>query len=200
MSSALRPGGRAGMSLALAALLAGCATTSPGTQDPTVVSIITGDGTTLEIRRGADIRVNQAVTVSPAQAWSVLPQVFGQLGITPDVQDPSRRQLGVSAHRFSSRILNRNASDFFDCGLDPGLQRPLADQMPITARVITEVLSASGGSELRTTVEGSARRSGGNAGTATCRSTGLMEVLVGQMVQKMAAPPDTVRIPKTPIP
>ena len=200
MGSAPRLRGRARTSVALATLLAGCATTAPGTQDPTVVSIVTGDGTTIEIHRGADIRVNQAVTVSPAQAWAVLPQVFGELGIRPDVQDPSRRQLGVSAHRFSSRILNRAASDFFECGLDPGLQRPLADQMPITARVVTEVHALAEGAELLTTVEGSARRSGGNAGTATCRSTGLMEVLVGQLVQKLATPPDTVRIPKAPMP
>ena len=144
--------------------------------------------------------MNHAVTVSPAQAWAVLPQVFDQLEIEPDVQDPAHRRLGVSAHRFSSRILNRNASDFFDCGLDPGLQRPLADQMPIMARVVTEVHPLAEGPELFTTVEGSARRSGGNAGTATCRSTGLMEVLVGQMVQKLAAPSDTVRIPKALMP
>ena len=200
MESAPRPRGRARASVALTCLLAGCATTAPGTQDPTVVSIITGDGTTLEIQRGADIRVNHAVTVSPAQAWAVLPQVFGELGITPDIQEPGRRRLGVSAHRFSSRILNRNASDFFECGLDPGLQRPLADQMPITARVVTEVHALSEGAELVTIVEGSARRSGGNAGTATCRSTGLMEVLVAQMVQKLAAPPDPSRTPAPPPP
>lgn len=181
-------------SVAIVLLLAGCATAAPVTTDPTVISIMTGDGATYQIQRGADIRVNQAVSVTPAQAWSVLPHVFGDLGITPDVQDPGHRRMGVNAHRFSSRILNRAASDFFDCGYDPGLQRPLADQVPITARVVTEVHAASGGSELRTVVEGTARRTGGNAGTALCRSTGLMEVLLGQMVQKAAAPPDTVRI------
>jgi hypothetical protein len=179
----------------LCLLLAGCATAAPGTQDPTVVTIMTGDGSTIQIQRGADIRVNQSVTVTPAQAWSVLPQVFKDLGITPDIQDASRRTLGASAHRFSTRVLNRAASDFFDCGSDPGLLRPLADQVPVTARVVTEIHAVSGGSELRTVVEGTARRTGGNAGVAACRSTGLMEVLVGQMVQRKAAPADTTRIP-----
>ena len=200
MWSPQRPGARTRMSPALAVLLAGCATAAPGTQDPSVISIMTGGGTTINIQRGADIRVNQAVTVSPAQAWAALPKVYAELGITPDVQDPTHRRLGVSAHRFSSRILNRNASDFFECGLDPGLQRPLADQMPITARVVTEVHALSEGAELFTVVEGAARRTGGNAGTATCRSTGLMEVLVGQMVQKLAAPPDTSRTSVPPPP
>jgi hypothetical protein len=153
-----------------------------------MVSIVTGDGATYQIQRGADIRVNQSVTASPALAWSVLPEVFGDLGITPDVREPALRRMGVSTHRFSSRILSRPASDFFDCGSDPGLQRPLADQVPITARVVTEIHAAGDGSELRTVVEGTARRTGGNAGTALCRSTGLLEVLLGQMVQKAAVP------------
>ncbi|NJD18575.1 MAG: hypothetical protein FIA95_04740 [Gemmatimonadetes bacterium] len=160
------------------------------------MSIITGDGTTINIQRGADIRVNPSVTVTPDRAWDVLPLVYAEFGIKPDVQDPARHTLGVTAHRFSTRILNRNASDFFECGLDPGLQRPLADQAPVTARVLTEIHAIAAGAELRTVVEGTARRTGGNAGTAACRSTGLMEVLIGQMVQKKAAPADTVRIPK----
>lgn len=191
-----RHAGRAAVAVAL--YLAGCATAAPGTQDPTVVSIITGDGTTMQIQRGADIRVNHAVTASPDRVWDVLPLVYAELGMKPDIQDPARHVLGASAHRFSARVLNRAASDFFDCGLDPGLQRPLADQVPITARVVTEVNAVSRGAELRTVVEGTARRTGGNAGTATCRSTGLMEALVGQMVQKKAAPADTTRIPPGP--
>jgi len=47
--------------------------------------------------------------------------VYADLGFEPDVRDASRRTLGVSAHRFSARFLGRNASDYFDCGLDPGL-------------------------------------------------------------------------------
>jgi len=169
--------------------LAGCATGSaPGTRDPSVITIETGGGT-WEVPRGADIRVNQRVTVTGEEAWGVLPRVFEALEIDVDVLDPASRRVGASQHRFTSRVLNRSASDFFDCGLDPGLNRPLAGQMPITAQVITEVLPGSGGAELRTTVQGTARRSGGNAGLASCRSTGLMEVLIGEMVQKMAAPP-----------
>jgi len=58
----------------------------------------------------------------------------------------------------------------------------------VTARVVTQVLAEGTGAELRTVVEGSARRTGGNAGTATCRSTGLMETVIAQMVQREAAP------------
>ncbi|MHB1193551.1 MAG: hypothetical protein ACYC6F_10940 [Longimicrobiales bacterium] len=200
MSQVALQGRRGLASVAVAVLLAGCAGAAPGTQDPSVVSILTGDGTTIQIQRGADIRVNQSVTVGPDRAWDVLPLVYAELGIEPDIHDPARHVLGASAHRFSTRILNRNASDFFDCGLDPGIQRPLADQVPITARVVTEVHALSGGAELRTIVEGTARRTGGSAGTAACRSTGLMEVLVGEMVEKKAALADTVGVPKALMP
>lgn len=184
--------GPAGKAACLAVLVtfSGCASAAaPGTRDPAVVTVVTGSGQTWEIQRGADIRVNRTVTITRDQAWAALPRVYETLGLEPDVRDPAGRTLGVSEHRFSREILNRQASDFFDCGLDPGLNRPLADQVPINARVTTQVLATEGGAELRTVVEGSARRSGGNAGIAPCGSTGLLEVLLGEMVQRLGAPP-----------
>lgn len=172
-----------------AALAAGCASAVSGTRQADTITVITGDGASYEVRRGEDVRTNPTVTVGPEAAWSVLPAVYEVLGLEPDVRNPSRRELGVSAYRISMRFLGRNASDFFDCGLDPGLNRPTADQMPITARVVTAVLPRAGGSEIATRLEGSARRTGGNAGIAACRSTGLLEVTIGQMVQRLAAPP-----------
>jgi hypothetical protein len=150
---------------------------------------MTAGGENWEINRGADVRLNQAITVTRDEAWAALPGVFEDLDIETDVVDVPTRRIGASQHRFGSRILNRDASDFFDCGMDSGLNAPLAGRMPINAQVITEVVAVGVGAELRTTVQGTARRSGGNAGVATCRSTGLMEVLVAQMVEKAAASP-----------
>lgn len=174
----------------IVAVLAGCATGAPaGGRDPSTISIITGGGNIWEVRREAEVRVNQRVTVTQDAAWAALPGVFEELGIDADVYEPAVRRMGVNQHRFSGRVLNRSASDFFDCGLDPGLNRPLADQMPISAQVVTQVLAAADGAELHTDVKATARRSGGNAGIATCRSTGLLEVLIGEMVQTTAARP-----------
>lgn len=177
---------------ALMLTLASCAAgnTAPGTRDQGTVSVITGAGYPLEIRRGADIRLNQKVTLSAMDTWNALPGVYEELGVEVDVRDSARKQVGASAQRFSRRILNRTLSDFFDCGLDPGLNRPLADQVPVTARVVTTVMETAEGTELATAVEGTARRSGGNAGTAPCRSTGLLEALVGEMVQLRAGEAD----------
>jgi len=172
----------------LVVALAGCATGAPaGGRDPSTISIITGGGQIWEVRREAEVRLNQRVTVTQDEAWAALPGVFDELGIDADVYEPAVRRMGVNQHRFSGRVLNRSASDFFDCGLDPGLNRPLADQMPISAQVVTQVLAVADGAELHTEVKATARRSGGNAGIATCRSTGLLEVLIGEIVQKTAA-------------
>jgi hypothetical protein len=181
-------------------ILAGCAAATPGTRPADTITIVTGSGATYQVYRGEDVRANPSVTVKPDSAWNVLPKVYADLGFEPDVRDASRRTLGVSAHRFSTRFLGRNASDFFDCGLDPGLNRPTADMMPISARVVSTVMPSAAGAEIATVVEGSARRTGGNAGIAVCRSTGLLEVTIGQMVQRLAAPADTTRYPKGPQP
>ena len=174
--------------LSVLPFIAACATAGAGTRDPSSVSVITGSGETIEIRQGPDIRLNQRVTVTRDEAWAALPRVYEALGMTPDVRDPAGRQIGVSAHRFSGRILSRYPSDFFDCGLDPGLNRPLADQAPVIARVVTDVVAVGAGAELRTLIEATARRTGGNAGTAACRSTGVMEELIARMVEREVNP------------
>ena len=51
MSQVALQGRRGLASAAFCLLLGGCATTAPGTQDASVVSIITGDGTTIQIQR-----------------------------------------------------------------------------------------------------------------------------------------------------
>ncbi len=175
--------------LALASLLtAACAGGTSGSFDGgSGMTILTGDGTSYTVERSAEMRLDREVPRTAAEAWSTLPGIFAALGMEPDVRVDARRQLGVSQHRFSGQILNRRASDFFDCGTDPGLMRPLADQAPIDARVVTTILAGEGGSaRVRTEVAGSARRTGGTAGRADCRSTGLMELLIARMVEERA--------------
>lgn len=172
----------AGLSLAW-----GCAAGSGGglVHEPGMMAVVTPDGT-YAIPMGMEARGNQRVPVSVQAAWSVLPRVYEALGVDTDVFAPAQLQIGTTQHRFSGQILKRAPSDFFDCGLDPGLTVPLADRAPITARLITEVVAVGDGSELRTTLTGTARRPGGAAGTANCRSLGLMEVLIAKMVEDLA--------------
>lgn len=179
-----------GSALLTASLLAaaGCASAGGGgattSTDPSIIAVTIGDGTVMELRRGGDVRLNQSVTLTPQQAFESLPGVYRDIGLTIDQRDPASLQVGVSRHRFSREVLDRRASDFFDCGTDPGLGRPTADQVPIDASIVTQVLQQGGATELRTTVQGTARRTGGNAGVATCQSTGLMENLIGRLVQE----------------
>lgn len=164
-----------------------CAAAAPGVRDPSVITVVIPGGDTWEVRRAPEVRRNQPVTVAPDKAWAVLPGIYVELGMDADAVDPRARTLKASQVRFSGRVFNRNVSDFFDCGLDPGLNRPLADQMPVSAQVVTEVLAVGATTELRTTTQATARRSGGNAGVASCRSTGLLEILIGEMVQRRAS-------------
>lgn len=170
-----------------AALAAGCASAGSGGtyREPGTVSVVTPDGT-FHIPMGADVRATPRVSVTAADAWAVLPGVYETLGIETDVLEPARRRIGATQHRFSGQILRRSPSEFFDCGTDPGLTVPLADRAPINAQVITEVVGSGEGAELRTSVSGTARRPGGAAGVAQCRSLGLLEILIARMAEERA--------------
>lgn len=184
--------GRAGVArmLGLAGLLGvgACAAGggAPRVTEPGVVAVVTASGDTWEVRRSPDVRANPRVQVPPDRAYAVLPAVYAELQFPADLQDPAARQIGVSEQRFSRRILGRTPSDFFDCGLDSGLNLPLADRAPIDARIVTQVLGGGDAAEIATTIRATARRSGGNAGVAECRSTGLLEILIGDMVRERA--------------
>lgn len=175
--------------LALAAasvLLWGCASPgAPVTRDARTISVVTASGT-VQVDRGVDIRTNQRVEVTPLAAWNALPAVYRDLGIDPDMSEPATLRMGVSEYRISRSFLDRPASTFLDCGLDPGLNRPLADQIPVNVHMVTTVLEGPAGTELRTEIQGTGRRSGGNAGVAQCQSTGVLESLIGRMVEDAA--------------
>ncbi len=167
-------------------VLVGCAAGTGGTADGgSTITVLTGDGVSYALERSPEMRLDQPVDRTPGEAWRALPGVYRALGFDVDTRVDSRRQLGAAQQRFSGQFLSRRLSDFFDCGTDPGLMRPLADQAPIDARVVTTVGTASGGTaQLRTEVSGSARRTGGTAGRAECRSTGLLEILIARMVEE----------------
>jgi hypothetical protein len=180
------------LAVGLALGLGGCASGGGGGSTFTdseggLVQVMTGDGEVWQIRREADRRTVPQVSVTPEEAWRVLPLVYEMAGIELTTILPEERRLGNRSHRFQREIMNRRASDYFECGTDPGLLRPLADQSPIDARVETQVVAVSGGAEIRTVVAGTARRTGGSAGRANCESTGLLEVIIARLTEEFAA-------------
>jgi len=188
MGGARRGGlGAAGAGALALFLLSGCGSAGGGGtyREPGTVAVVTGDGTFF-IAVGAEATGTQRVALTPAEAWSVLPRVYEAIEVDTDILAPVQRQIGATQHRFSGQILKRSPSDFFDCGMDPGLNAPLADRAPIQARIVTDVLAAGEGAELRTNVTATARRPGGAAGIATCRSLGLLEILIGKMVEDLS--------------
>lgn len=167
----------------------GCAvpaSSGPSSDGRQVVHVITGDGETLEISRVAEPRLDQNLVITQASAWTALPRAYEALGLQVDVWSDAERQLGSSRHRFSREILTRSASEFFDCGMDPGLNRPLADRASVEARIVSTVIPrADGSAGLRTEVSGVAWRTGGT-GRAACRSTGLLEIVIARLVEERA--------------
>ncbi len=187
------PAGLAGI-LAVAVSVGGCASggggggdTFTGVTDAGLVQVMTGDGAIWQIQRGSNLRNTPRAEVSPDEAWRVLPLVYEMIDIELTTILPAERRLGNGDHRFQRQILNRRPSDFFECGSDPGLMRPLADQAPIDARIETRVVGSGGGSEIRTAISATARRSGGAPGRATCESTGLLEAIIARLTQEFAA-------------
>jgi hypothetical protein len=171
----------------LLTVIAACAGGSGGGSESRTVSIITGDGQHIEVRRSIEPPSDQRLPLSPEEAWELLPEVYRALSLEPDIAVPAQRELGVSNRRFRGRILDRRAADFFNCGVEPGLNRPLADRASIDARIGTQVLAGPDGTaSLRTRIQATAQPPGGTGGRAECRSTGLLERVISELTQELA--------------
>jgi hypothetical protein len=164
---------------------AGPGTTLVGNTPGGGVMVMTGDGESLEIRRGGDLRAIPRIEAPVDQAWRVLPLVYELMGVEPDGLLPAERRLTVSQVRFQRQIMGRRPSDFFECGYDPGMNRLLADMAPIDASIETRLVSVSGGgTEVRTSIRATTRPTGGSAGRANCESSGLFETIVARLTQE----------------
>ncbi len=182
-------------SLAAAVVLAGCASTPSGgarsdTAQTYAITIDRGDHVEvrhIEIGGGPNPNMGQRLQVTAEQAWAVLGDVYEELGLPVDAMNTSRREIGASEFRLSGPFLGRRASDYVDCGYDPGLMRALADQATVELSV-RSVVAGQGDNpaQLNTVVIGSARRGVGGAGRAACQSTGLLELVLARLVDTHA--------------
>lgn len=172
-----------GTLLVAAWALTGCASGGgagavPGERIETV-TLASGDGSRIEVRRTSTPPSEQRLDISPDEAWAALPAVYRAVGLDPDIRNPSIRQLGVDRHRFSARILDRQPSDFFNCGVEPGMNRPLANQGRIDAQIISSVRPRSDGTAaIVTQISAIATPRGGSGGRSECRSSGLLEQVI----------------------
>ena len=135
------------------------------------------------MRRTTTPPSEQRLDISPDEAWAALPSVYRAVGLDPDIRNPSIRQLGVDRHRFSARILDRSPSDFFNCGVEPGMNRPLANQGRIDAQIITTVRTRSDGTTAILTQISAVATPRGAGGRSECRSSGLLEQVIVDLIR-----------------
>lgn len=178
--------------LATVTIFSGCAGAAGGARDDTpqtiAITLAEGEIRHIEIGGGPNPNMGSRLQVTAEQAWAVLPDVFEELGLEAMGIDTSRRELAAPEFRLSGPFLGRRASDYVDCGYDPGLMRALADQATVEMSIRTTVTGTDNGpATLNTVVTGSARRGAGAAGRANCQSTGLLELIMARMVDAHAA-------------
>jgi hypothetical protein len=176
-----------GLSALLLIALPACAGSGGGGSETRTVTILTGDGQQIEVRRTTEPPTDHRVALTADEAWSALPDVYHSLSLEADIRAPAQREIGVSQRRYRGQVLDRRATEFFNCGVEPGLNRPLADRARIDARIVTAVLeNADGTASLRTRIQATAMPTGGTGGRAECRSTGLMERIIAELTRERA--------------
>ena len=182
-----RTGGRAVlMAMAATAVLAGCgtgggagpvgATHLPASMEESGEQInlqLTRDerGLTAELEGGA------------ADVWAQLPEVYGDLGIDPDVIDVAGRRYG-SGTVTGLRVGSLPMHEVVRCGAQAtGLQS--STRMRVTLSVVSTVEAISEGhSLLRTRITGSGSRiDGTSTGAIACVSTGRLEQRIAGLVR-----------------
>lgn len=168
----------------LAALVGmGCAggAASPPPDD-TRVWIGTQAGTSdLQIRNDPS-GVSASVRFDAEAVWAILPAVYEELGLEPDVWDADRRLLGV--RRFTgSRMAGENTLPYLRCatqGTGPGAAGQARVVLAVSTRVEAE---DDGGAHIRTEVSGSAASVGGTSrGDTGCVSSGRLEARIARMI------------------
>ncbi len=191
---ALRDSGGAFLLLACAFAASGCAASASGGR-PGIVD----DTPQVETFRAGGLRPVEYVVdpgigsfivpASAEEAWSVLGKVYGAMGIPVTDSDPDAREMGNRAHA-TRRIQGQRLSVFLDCGRD--LSGPLVNRYDITLSVATKVVrrdpvpasNALLRSELVTVVSASGKPRSTSGNTVPCTSTGALEKLIADEVEK----------------
>ena len=176
-----------GTFLVAAWALTGCASGGgagavPGERIETV-TLASGEGGRLEVRRTTTPPSEQRLDISPDQAWRALLPAYRAVGLEPDLLNAGLQQIGVDRHRFPARILGRQPSDFFNCGVEPGMNRPLANQGRIDAQIISTVRARSDGTAAVVTQISAVATPRGAGSRSECRSSGLLEQVIVDLVR-----------------
>jgi hypothetical protein len=182
------------ISAALLLVTAACGATSsvpspastPAVRTERVVTSSGGSGVSVNTAN-VDNNIRLLSTGTAAQVWSVLPQVYEELGIPLTIKDDARKTIGNEGWRTRRQIGRVPMQRYIDCGRSGTIEN--AETYTINLSIITTVTANSGGGSVVGTIIQATGRNPVTSSTqeVRCVSMGDLEIRIRDMVQAKVA-------------
>lgn len=182
---ALRPTSSLPLLALLALFLLSCGGGPPLQRPADAPTTVTHTGTGADVRLSGDVQaVDEVFPGSVARTWSVLHDVYEEIGIPITEQDPGTHVLGNPRFVTRSRLLDKPMSHFLNCG--QGATGLHADGSRIEMGIRSAVTPAGPGEvRLTTVVEAVARNMDGTSNNRfACSSYHRLEAEILARVQR----------------
>ncbi len=186
---------RALTALVVSTFAAGCAGTGGGTTPPVPTPTVqtervvtsSGGGGLAVTTANLDNNVKLLSTGTPAQVWSVLPQVYEELGIPLTVKNDAQRLIGNEGWRTRRSIGRVPMQRYLDCGRSGTIEN--AETYQINLSIMTSVTANPGGGSVVATILTATGRNPVTSSTqeVRCASQGDLEIRIRDMVQAKVA-------------
>lgn len=164
----------------------GCAT-SPGTQANVPqerVTVVTAGLGAMNVHSTADAAGTYWADAPIDQVWTVLPQIYEELGVQLAVHDSVGKRIGNASFRVR-RIGGTRLSQYLRCGGSGATATPNADRYQVTMSLTTRLSEApEGGTGIVTLLGASARPRDVGGTVVNCASTGRLEERISEMVSE----------------
>ena len=180
------------LSAALVLITAACSSGATGSASTNTVRterVVTssgGGGVSLNTA-SVDNDIRLLSTGTAAQVWSVLPQVYEELGIPLTVKDDGRKMIGNESWRTRRQIGRVPMQRYLDCGRSGTIEN--AETYQITLSIMSSVTAnPSGGSVVGTILQATGRNPvTSSTQDVRCVSMGDLEIRIRDMVQAKVA-------------
>lgn len=156
---------------------------------PVTTQVISGAG---EYRVDGSVEsreITQIVNVTPAQAWSALPEVYRELGLNGEVLDDEARFFGTRGQTASRRLGGVRLATYVDCGGGSG-GLPIANTYRVHLSVGTRVEPVGERAQLRSAVLAQASPQTVSGPSVRCSTTGHLEARIAELLAAAVASPE----------
>lgn len=143
----------------------------------------------VEVPGAAPLRVEKervaaggSVAVPISQVWNVIGTVYRDLGIEPTTILSDTYVIGNQSLKIRRSLAGTPLSRYLDCGSGTGIG-PNADYYNVELSIMTQLTSnASGGTDIRSVVDATARPVSLGSNPVVCGSTSVLETRIAKMV------------------